>query len=116
MPRLLLPLLLLTLTACADAGSQVGRDREPGASGSATPGASAPGSSSAPESSSAPDTDDEAYVGLTEEQALAKAEEAGVPARVVARNGESLPRTMDYRPERLGFTVVDGRVTAVGRG
>jgi hypothetical protein len=58
----------------------------------------------------------DAYVGLTVEEATAKAEDEGRPARVVEEDGESLPVTMDFNPDRLNFTVVDGKVTEVSTG
>jgi len=53
------------------------------------------------------------YVGLTEQAALSKAKTAGVPARVVERDGESLPVTMDYAVGRLNFYVQNGYVYRV---
>lgn len=50
------------------------------------------------------------YVGLTENVALEKASAANVPARVVERDGEALPVTMDYVLGRLNFYVKDGVV------
>lgn len=64
-----------------------------------------------------PDPDDpDSFIGVPLALAQAAAEEAEIPHRVVEVDGESLPRTMDFRPERLNFTVVDGRVTAVTKG
>ncbi len=45
------------------------------------------------------------YLGLTVADAEAKAAADGVPFRVVMRDGESLPVTMDYRPGRINATV-----------
>ncbi len=53
------------------------------------------------------------YIGLTEEDALARAKDTNVPARVVERDGESLPVTMDYVVGRLNFAIKDGRVINV---
>jgi hypothetical protein len=58
----------------------------------------------------------EDYVGLTVEEAGAKADDAGVVWRVVSEDGEDLAVTMDFQPERLNFTVVDGVVTGVTLG
>lgn len=55
-------------------------------------------------------------VGLPLETAQALAEGANVPHRVIERDGVLLPRTMDYRPERLNFAVVRGSVVNVSRG
>ena len=56
------------------------------------------------------------YLGLTEEEAVAKAEEAGRRWRVVKRDDQSFPVTRDYRPDRLNFTVKDGKITNVTSG
>lgn len=49
-------------------------------------------------------------VGLEEEDAMEQAEEQEVPARVVSRDGEDLPVTMDFVPERLNLWIEDGEV------
>lgn len=56
------------------------------------------------------------FVGLTLEDAEAKAEKADLPHRVVKKDGEDFPVTRDYRPERLNFTVEKGVVTKVTNG
>lgn len=56
------------------------------------------------------------FIGLTEEEAAAKATKADLPSRVIKRDGQSLPVTRDYRPERLNFTVENGKVTHVSNG
>ena len=58
---------------------------------------------------SSPETDQ--YIGLTEEQALAKAEAAHVPARIVSRDGTEYPMTMDFSEGRLSFWIEAGKVT-----
>lgn len=50
------------------------------------------------------------YMGLTEKAALVKAEQATVPARVVEREGESLPVTMDFVFGRHNLYIKDGKV------
>jgi hypothetical protein len=55
-------------------------------------------------------------VGLPLGTAQAMAEGANLPHRVIERDGQLLPRTMDYRPERLNFAVAGGRVINVTRG
>lgn len=57
-----------------------------------------------------------AYLGLTEEEASAKAKEAGLPWRVVEVDGASRPVTMDHRPERLNFSLANGKIIRVTRG
>lgn len=56
------------------------------------------------------------YIGLTESEALARAKKAGVPARVVSKDGVPFAVTADYIANRLNFTVVNGRVTAMKKG
>lgn len=53
------------------------------------------------------------YVGMKEDEALLLAGENKVPARVVERDGESLPVTMDFVPGRHNFHVRDGIVYKV---
>ena len=53
------------------------------------------------------------YIGLTEQTALDKAAAENKSARVVERDGESLPVTMDFRPGRLNFSVKVGDVYKV---
>ena len=53
------------------------------------------------------------YVGLTEQEALDKAEQNNKTARVVERDGESLTVTMDLMLGRLNFSVKDDRVYKV---
>ena len=53
------------------------------------------------------------YEGMTEDEALLTAEENKIPARVVERDGESLPVTMDFVYGRHNFSVKDGRVYKV---
>ena len=55
-------------------------------------------------------------VGMKLARARTAAQEGGYAFRVVSVDGESRPVTMDYRPDRLNATVVDGRVTEVTVG
>ena len=50
------------------------------------------------------------YIGLSEQAAMDKAKNAGLPHRVVERDGKSLPVTMDYVPGRLNLSVRNGFV------
>jgi hypothetical protein len=58
----------------------------------------------------------ESFVGLTAQAAAEKAEKADLPHRIIKKDGEDLPVTRDYRPERLNFTVDKGIVTQVTGG
>jgi hypothetical protein len=52
------------------------------------------------------------YIGLTEAQADARAEAAGLTTRVVGVDGMDLVVTMDLRPDRLNLMLFDGVVVA----
>ena len=54
-----------------------------------------------------------AYIGLTEQTALDKAQAENKPARIVERDGEPLAVTMDFMPGRLNLSVRDGKVYKV---
>ncbi len=56
------------------------------------------------------------YVGLTEDAALTKATQDGRVARVVERDGQPLPVTLDFNPDRLNFTISSDAVTHVEFG
>ncbi len=55
-------------------------------------------------------------VGMTETDAQARAEQAGLTTRVVQRDGEQFPVTMDYSPQRLNLVIESGTVTAATVG
>ena len=52
-------------------------------------------------------------MGLTEDEATDAAEACGWILRVVRRDGEDLPATLDLRPNRVNVEVTDGEVTAI---
>jgi hypothetical protein len=52
------------------------------------------------------------YIGLTEAEADARAEAAGLTTRVVGVDGMDLVVTMDLRPDRLNLMLFDGVVVA----
>ena len=56
------------------------------------------------------------FVGLTLEKAQALAKEHNLMHRVVMVDGKPRPTTRDFRPERLNFTVEQGKVTKVTKG
>jgi len=68
------------------------------------------------EDTAAQAADAEAYVGLEEVAAGEAADAAGVPWRVIERDGEGLAATQDYNAERLNFAVEDGVVVSVTNG
>jgi hypothetical protein len=51
------------------------------------------------------------YIGMNETEAAALAKERNVLFRVVERDGQPLPATMDWRPGRINASVSDGIVT-----
>lgn len=53
---------------------------------------------------------------MTETDAQARAEQAGLTTRVVQRDGEQFPVTMDYSPQRLNLVIESGTVTAATVG
>jgi hypothetical protein len=57
-----------------------------------------------------------AFVGLSKQAAIAKAEAEGRPWRISSENGESFPATLDYNPERVNFDINENRVTAANFG
>ena len=59
------------------------------------------------------DSPADAYIGLTEQTALDKAQAENKPARIVERDGEPLAVTMDFMPGRLNLSVRDGKVYRV---
>ena len=56
------------------------------------------------------------FIGLTEAEAGLQADRQHVPHRVVSRDGQSFPVTMDYSESRLNFTIANGRVIRVTKG
>lgn len=50
------------------------------------------------------------FVWLSEEEAMELANENNIPFRVIMRDGEMLPATMDYRPGRINAEVEDAIV------
>ena len=63
-----------------------------------------------------PSQGDDRFIGMARADAEALAEKESVPFRVVSVDGKVGMVTMDHRPERLNFTVVDGKITKVTRG
>ena len=53
------------------------------------------------------------YIGLTEDEALLRAERMKINARVIERDGEPLPTTMDLVYGRHNFSVKGGLVYKV---
>ena len=56
------------------------------------------------------------FVGLTESEGAALAKERSLIHRIVSVDGQPRPATRDYRPERVNFDLVQGRIVKVSRG
>ncbi len=112
--------VLLTAAACGDDDETVesGSDTTVGevAEGPGAPTPIEPGDGATlPEEPEQAELD-ATYVGLSKDDAIAAAEEAGVPWRIEREDGEDFALTMDYRPDRVNFSVEDGVITAVRAG
>lgn len=59
---------------------------------------------------------DARYINMTLDEAKALAIAEKKRWRVVSEDGEIRMVTKDFRPERLNFTLVEGRITKVTRG
>ena len=73
---------------------------------------------SLPDDSSEPGTDPalailEEFVGLSVEEFTAEAKTLGFETRIVTQDGESLPVTMDLRPDRVNVAVEGSNVVAI---
>lgn len=62
------------------------------------------------------DGTDYEYEGLSEKEAGSLAEKRELKHRVVERDGQPLPATRDFRPDRVNFSVKKGKVIQVSRG
>jgi hypothetical protein len=71
------------------------------------------GGTSFTNSAQAAEADTSGYIGMTESDALAKAKQSNAPARVVERDGEGLPATMDFIFGMHNFYIKDGKVYKV---
>ena len=103
----------LGLSACGDDGPST--PTEPPATDvtESGPTSTAPGDSGAAAEGPTVEEAADVLVGLSEEEAEAAATEQGWAFRVVRRDGEDLPTTMDLRPDRVNVEVTDGDVIAV---
>lgn len=55
--------------------------------------------------------DMDTYIGLTETEAIERAEDGGLEHRVVERDGEMYPITQDLNYDRVNFTIMDEQVS-----
>jgi hypothetical protein len=60
--------------------------------------------------------DADSYLGMTTEEAGARADKAGIRWRVVEEDGQGRPVTKDHRPDRLNFAVAAGKIIRVTKG
>lgn len=90
------------------------KPQTPGTSGN---GSVTPPPHSVPPNKPSPDAKKpETLVGVPLKVAEETADKAGINHRVVKVDGQARPVTMDFNPDRLNFTVVQGVVTEVTKG
>lgn len=65
-----------------------------------------------PDTSQQTDRSSESFVGLSVDEAGARAQEQGRPWRIIREDGVDLAVTEDFSEDRLNFTVEDGTVVA----
>jgi hypothetical protein len=56
------------------------------------------------------------FVGLDEVKGAELAASRGLKHRILSVDGKPRPATKDYRPDRINFELVEGKITAVSRG
>ena len=66
--------------------------------------------------SSTSDTSPKSYVGLSEKDAIAKAEAEDRQWRILREDDESFPATQDFVETRINFEIDDGKVTKATYG
>ena len=62
------------------------------------------------------DTSAQSYVGLTKQEAIAKAKATDTPWRITREDQEVFMVTQDYNPERVNFEIDNGKVTKATNG
>ncbi len=60
--------------------------------------------------------DGQAFLGLPKSTALSQARHLGLEARIIQEDEIHFPVTKDYRPRRLNFVILRGKVQQVSRG
>lgn len=58
----------------------------------------------------------DSLIGLSEEQATTKAEDNDLVLRVIQRDGEDLPATMNFVSNRVNISIADDKITKVTLG
>jgi hypothetical protein len=66
--------------------------------------------------SSTSDTSAKSYVGLTEKEAIAKAEASDTPWRITREDDETFLVTQDFVENRINFEIDNGKVTKATYG
>lgn len=56
------------------------------------------------------------YIGLSEQDAIAKADQENTIYHVTMRDGEGLSATMDYSPDRINFIITNNKIESVSCG
>jgi hypothetical protein len=62
------------------------------------------------------DTSAQSYVGLTEKEAIAKAEASDTPWRILREDKEVFMVTQDFVEDRINFEIDNGKVTKATYG
>jgi hypothetical protein len=93
------------LAACGGGDDSSGSVNRGGGSTTTTPTTAAPATTT-PGSKAA-----DAFVGLTKQAAIAKAEREGRPWRIGREDDEQFALTQDYIENRVTFEIDDGKVT-----
>lgn len=129
--RLLAALILTTaVTACTSTPMRTTPAESTQLTASAVPPAEAPGHEGEPHSGRGPSSRNPTpptdppppesadatstlrhLVGLAEQEAEAHARESGLTWRVISRDGQDYPATMDYSTQRVNVTIENGIVT-----
>jgi hypothetical protein len=73
-------------------------------------------SSSGSKQSTTSDTSAQSYVGLTKQEAIAKAKASDTTWRITREDKETFMVTQDYNPARLNFEIDHGKVTKATNG
>jgi hypothetical protein len=118
MKTILAAALTLAAVSCEQHSSEPAPEKKPATAEEPTVPEERPAPNPAPEKPAAPDdpTETSSYIGMTVQDASARADKADIRWRVVEEDGQSRPVTMDYRPDRLNFVVEKGKIIRVTKG
>ncbi|MCK9248503.1 MAG: hypothetical protein M0P31_05940 [Solirubrobacteraceae bacterium] len=109
----LLPVMLVAMAGCGDDDDRVDVQRPAEAIPCPTERALLPGGDTTTPTPAAPKLDARDLLGLTVDDASARAQDAGCSVRVLRRDGDDLPGTLDLRHNRVNVEERDGRVVGI---